>query len=163
MRKTARCIVLGAGLIVSLSVQAAPAGDLPLMPWPQRVERLSGEGYLPLSNEISIRVQGDRMPDTLDLWRERIARQTGWVLKPQSDEPQRPTINIIIEQKVDALPQPDSDESYRLSVTAEGVKLQAKTRFGAIRGMETLLQLIRADAQQVAIPFVSIEDAPRFS
>ncbi len=61
-----------------------------------------------------------------------------------------------------AIPRPDSDESYQLKVTAEGVTLKANTRFGALRGMETLLQLMHNGAENTAIPYVTIDDAPRF-
>ncbi|BAN96653.1 hypothetical protein E05_18870 [Plautia stali symbiont] len=40
--------------------------------------------------------------------------------------------------------------------------LQAHTRFGAMRGMETLLQLIANTASGKQIPFVTIDDRPRF-
>lgn len=68
----------------------------------------------------------------------------------------------MIAKKVPATPRPDSDESYQLKVSAEGVTLRANTRFGALRGMETLLQLIQNGAENTAIPYVTIDDAPRF-
>ena len=60
------------------------------------------------------------------------------------------------------LPQPDSDESYQLTVNAEGATLKANTRFGALRGMETLLQLVQNGPDGTTIPYVAIDDAPRF-
>lgn len=56
----------------------------------------------------------------------------------------------------------DEDESYSLSVTTSGAKLQANTVVGALRGMETFLQLVQADRTGYFVPAVSIEDTPRF-
>ncbi|MFP3500388.1 glycoside hydrolase family 20 zincin-like fold domain-containing protein, partial [Pseudomonas sp. SIMBA_059] len=51
--------------------------------------------------------------------------------------------------------------SYQLQVDGDGVLLTAASRFGAMRGMETLLQLIQNGAQGTTIPYVTIHDHPR--
>ncbi|MBR7453937.1 family 20 glycosylhydrolase, partial [Klebsiella pneumoniae] len=38
----------------------------------------------------------------------------------------------------------------------------ANTRFGALRAMETLLQLVQNGAENTSVPWVTIEDSPRF-
>lgn len=145
-------------LLTSFSVLAAPAGNLPLMPWPQQVEQPTKGGSLAIDNRLSIVVEGDALPEAVARWRQRIGLQTGWQMMPQPDKVEKPTITVIIDKKVDAVPQPDSDEHYTLAVAADGVTLRAPTRFGAMRGMETLLQLIHGNG----IPLVEINDAPRF-
>lgn len=144
------------------STQAAPAGDLPLMPWPQQVTQPAGGGALTLTPQFSLHITGDHLEGAEARWRARIARQTGWALLPASPASDRPAIQVRIADAVDPLPQPDSDESYRLEVSSSGVLLQAPTRFGAMRGMETLLQLIANTASGTQIPFVTIDDRPRF-
>lgn len=148
--------------LVGFPALAAPAEELPLMPWPQLVERPAAQGNLVLNNEVTVRVRGDALDDAVIRFRERIARQTGWELKPQLSEPDAPTIDIIIQQQTPLLPQPGSDESYQLHVTPQGATLTATTRFGALRGMETLLQLVQNGPQNSFIPSVTINDAPRF-
>lgn len=162
MLNTLRYGLLTSGLILSGLACAAPAGDLPLMPWPAHVERPQAQGALVLNNQLTLNVTGDDLGDAAGRWRERIARQTGWTLQPQLAPVKAPTINVVIAKKVPAIPRPDSDESYQLKVSAEGVTLRANTRFGALRGMETLLQLIQNGAENTAIPYVTIDDAPRF-
>ena len=54
------------------------------------------------------------------------------------------------------------DESYRLQVTANGIRLGAATDIGALRGLETLLQLLRLDERGVTLPGIDIRDEPRF-
>lgn len=161
MLKTVRYRLLATGLLLSGYAFASPAGDLPLMPWPAQVERPI-QGVLALNNLLTISVTGDDLGPAVSRWRERIARQTGWVLMPQASGVQSPTIEITVAHRVAAVPRPDSDESYQLTVNASGVTLTANTRFGALHGMETLLQLIQNGPENTAIPYVSITDAPRF-
>jgi hexosaminidase len=132
------------------------------MPWPAKVERPATQGALVLSDNISVSVSGDDLGDAVNRLRQRIALQTGWTLQPQADKPDKPTIRIDIAKKVKPQPLPDSDESYTLKVDADGAIISANTRFGALRGMETLLQLIQNGPENTAIPWVTIEDAPRF-
>ncbi len=54
------------------------------------------------------------------------------------------------------------DESYTLDVNEKGAKLSAKTDIGALRGLETFLQLLDVDDQGYFIRGVKIEDEPRF-
>ena len=56
----------------------------------------------------------------------------------------------------------DEDESYTLDITAQGAHLHAATDVGAMRGLETLLQLVQSDGHGFWLPLVSIQDAPRF-
>lgn len=162
MLKSIRLSLLAACIASSFQVYAAPAGDLPLMPWPHEVKRPAGEGSLALDNAVSIKITGDKLDGAIERWRARIALQTGWQLQPAQVNPAKPTIDIHIIKAVDSLPRLGSDESYELNVTADGIKLTANTRFGAMRGMETLLQLIQNGAQNTSIPFVAIKDVPRF-
>lgn len=157
-----RFTLLATSLLVSLYAHATPAGNLPLMPWPQQVEQPEGGGSLALNNQLSINIKGDALPGAVERWRQRIGLQTGWQMLPQTADEAHATINIIIAKSVDPLPQPDSDESYHLQVNSEGAKLEAATRFGAMRGMETLLQLIQNNDKNSAIPYVDIHDSPRF-
>lgn len=162
MINTVRYSLLTSGILLSSMALAAPAGDLPLMPWPAHVERPQAQGALALNNQLTINVSGDDLGEAANRWRERVARQTGWTLQPQTAPAKSPTINVIVNKKVPFLPQPDSDESYQLTVNAEGATLKANTRFGALRGMETLLQLVQNGPDGTTIPYVAIDDAPRF-
>ncbi|MEZ6875789.1 beta-N-acetylhexosaminidase [Enterobacter sp. KBR-315C3_2022] len=157
-----RYSLLTAGLMLGASALAAPAGDLPLMPWPAQVERPTTQGALVLSNDISVSVSGDDLGDAVSRLRQRFALQTGWTLRPQADKPEKPTVRIAIAKKVKPQPLPDSDESYTLTVDANGVNISANTRFGALRAMETLLQLVQNGAENTSLPWVTIKDSPRF-
>ncbi|WP_338507992.1 family 20 glycosylhydrolase [Erwinia aphidicola] len=148
--------LLVCSLFLPFSVLSAPAGDLPLMPWPQQVEQPQDGGSLALSTPLEVKVSGDDLSEALPRWQLRLARQTGNPRLPVSSS--ATLLKITIVRKVAPTPQPDSDESYRLTVNGAGIQLDAETRFGAMRGMETLLQLVHNGA----LPLVTINDRPRF-
>lgn len=52
------------------------------------------------------------------------------------------------------------DETYTLDVTREKISLNAVTDIGAMRGLETFLQLVERDSTGYFLPVVSIKDAP---
>ncbi len=58
---------------------------------------------------------------------------------------------------------PGEDESYELAVEPAGVRLEAPTDLGVLRGFETLLQLLSADDKGYYIPCVTVKDKPRFT
>ena len=61
-----------------------------------------------------------------------------------------------------AVPSVAENESYQLEISDKQATLVAPTVVGALRGMETLLQLVEADRDGYYLPGVSIQDQPRF-
>jgi hexosaminidase len=55
------------------------------------------------------------------------------------------------------------DESYRLEVKADGVKLTAANPLGVMHGFQTFIQLVKATPAGFAAPEVVIDDKPRFA
>src|SRR6185503_2235567 len=60
------------------------------------------------------------------------------------------------------IPALGEDESYRIDITRRQAILSAPTVIGAIRGLETVLQLLDADRNGYVLPGVQIDDRPRF-
>jgi hexosaminidase len=54
------------------------------------------------------------------------------------------------------------NESYSLEVSPAGVKLDAATPLGIMRGLETFLQLVQTTSDGFAVPAIAIQDQPRF-
>ncbi|MBQ9558408.1 MAG: beta-N-acetylhexosaminidase [Bacteroidaceae bacterium] len=58
----------------------------------------------------------------------------------------------------------DSPEAYRLTVGAEGVTIEGTTEEAVFRGIQTLRKAIGTQGgEAVSLPFVTIEDEPRFT
>ncbi|MBT9456672.1 MAG: family 20 glycosylhydrolase [Burkholderiaceae bacterium] len=72
-----------------------------------------------------------------------------------------PGLHLQLDMSDDgAPPPPEMNERYHLAVRPDGIVLQAATAFGALRGLQTLAQLLGAGTD---LPCVEIDDAPRFS
>lgn len=52
--------------------------------------------------------------------------------------------------------------AYRLDVDKKGITIQATDHVGHLAGLQSLMQLMTVEGTQATIPFVSIQDAPRF-
>jgi hexosaminidase len=60
-------------------------------------------------------------------------------------------------------PELGEDESYSLDIDEHHAVLKANRVTGAIRGLETLLQLVEADSNGYVLRAISIQDQPRFA
>jgi len=61
------------------------------------------------------------------------------------------------------VPSLDENESYHLEVSDKQARLVAPTVVGALRGLETLLQLLESDRSGYYLPGIRIQDQPRFA
>ena len=71
---------------------------------------------------------------------------------------------LVVETRStgNAIPKLGDDESYELTISSAQAKLSAPTTVGAMRGLETFLQLLEGDKTGFYFPGVSISDRPRF-
>jgi hexosaminidase len=60
------------------------------------------------------------------------------------------------------IPRLGDDESYNLEINDRQAKITAPTTVGAMRGLETFLQLLEGDQSGFYFPAVSVSDRPRF-
>jgi len=103
---------------------------------------------------------------------ERAARRMIAQLSLQTGMPLEPPIvsdggaaTLVIECQ-DTVDRPDTlgqSEAYRLDVSPSQARLHAATVVGALRGLQTFLQLIVPGESGFVAPAVSIEDEPRFA
>ena len=142
-----------------------PNTDFILMPYPQCVEL--GEGKVTLDQAFSIYVNGgDSHPLAFYLKRtmKRLYRQTGLpMLHWQAASEREATLVIHLQNGAsDATKDIDSDESYQLRVADGKINIVASECFGVFYALETLLQLVAADANGYFVPAILISDSPRF-
>ncbi len=89
----------------------------------------------------------------------RVAAQTG---QPLVAGDGIPALAIRCGGDPHAVQQAVEDESYTLSVTPQGARLEAPAPYGALRGLETFLQLIEPGPDGWQVRATRIEDRPRF-
>ena len=136
-----------------------------LMPVPASLELQKGKFYLDDSFQIVIQGEPDkRLYAAIGRTVKRLSGRTGLFL-PQVffDRDDKPTApQMIIEVKKPAEIQFGMDEAYQLDISEKRISLKAETDVGALRGLETFLQLLDADAQGYFLPALTINDSPRF-
>jgi hexosaminidase len=146
-------------VLVVLAASSTFAATLPLMPWPKKVE-IAGA---PLRLDSDFRIE---LPAAAPPRLDRAARRFLGQLATDTGIPitSNRTTRLVIEccAKPDGPDRLGDDESYTLDVSPTQARLKSATVTGAMRGLQTLLQLARPDAQGFAIAGVHIEDAPRF-
>src|SRR5258708_4507009 len=72
------------------------------------------------------------------------------------------TLVIQCERGGSSIPSLGENESYSLEITDKQARLVAPTVVGAMRGLETFLQLVQGDRDGYYLPGIRIQDQPRF-
>lgn len=136
----------------------------PLMPIPAEIEFRAGR--LPLNAKFRIAVIGpkdNRLQAAVARARKRVEIRTGLKLKSRAaGEIVEATLLINCKAPAQTYPILGEDETYSLIVSPRQAVLSAETALGALRGLETFLQLIEKDQRSYFLPAVAIKDKPRF-
>ena len=144
-------------------VSAQSNTPLNIMPLPAKVER--AEGSLKIDANFRVAFAGYREPrlDRAGIRIERqVQRQTGLVILHAGKSAGAATLEVITDHESKAVQELGEDESYTLDVTPAGAKLHAPNPLGALRGLQSFLQLIAITPEGFGVPAVHIEDRPRF-
>jgi len=132
---------------------------------PQPTELRVSAGVLPISPSLTVSLNSAANPLLKDATLRMLARlesQTGVQLGRDFLPAGTAQIEISVKDSTADRPTLGVDESYSLDVQDGKVALHAATIFGAMHGLETLLQLVQPNGDGFALPFVHITDAPRF-
>jgi hexosaminidase len=150
--------------MVARAQEAAPTPKLNLMPVPASVkfhrERLA------VNDSFKVATRGhmdDRLRGGIFRFMKRLEGRTVLTLASglAQDDQMTPLI-IHCEGPGQSVPSVKENESYRIDITSRQALLTAPTVVGALRGLETLLQLLDADRNGYFFPGVQIDDQPRF-
>jgi hexosaminidase len=153
-------LMLALFLVPFASAQNQP--QLNLMPMPASVQ--PGTGQLPINQSFSVAVTGNHdasLDAEVQRFETQLSRQTGIPFRPKPGA--TPTLQIHADHGREAVQKLGEDESYELTVADSGAKLTAPTALGAMRGLQTFLQLVQITPTGFAAPAVTIKDQPRFA
>jgi hexosaminidase len=123
-------------------------------------------GRLPITKSFTVGARGradERLQAAIGRMLRRLERRTLMELQGGSTSDAN-TATLLVETQGPGktVPSVDEDESYSLEVSDKQAILRAPTAVGALRGLETFLQLLESDREGYFIPAVSIQDKPRF-
>lgn len=163
-----RSIVYSAGAVLLALFNFSPrplnAQNFNLMPQPAEVS--VRQGRLKIDGSFRVALDGyeePRLTAAAARLVRRLAKQTGIPLSEEIEtDLSKATLVIQCQHAGEAVQSVREDESYQLEVTAQQARLTASTPVGALRGIETFLQLVDLDAQGFGVPAVQINDRPRF-
>ena len=134
-----------------------------LMPQPASVVAQKGAFRVDSSFLAAIRQKDDsRATAALRRFLQRLDGRTGLNLPDEGSSLAFPITGLNVWVHATAKLELHADESYTLQVSPTRIMLEANTDLGALRGLETLLQLLSADAKGYHFPACRIEDSPRF-
>ncbi|WP_064966930.1 beta-N-acetylhexosaminidase [Tenacibaculum ovolyticum] len=162
MKKIILIIILGIFIEHSFS-QKALSEKYNLMPWPQEIE--DNSTHIIINEKLTISVLGTdlkkRVHKASVSFLRRLSNRTGVFINTGFPvKTKNGTIEINFETVSNL--NIESDESYSLEINSNKVKINAKTDVGAIRGLETLLQLVNFNKDNHFFEGVTIKDSPRF-
>ncbi len=155
MRKTFLGVMLLSLALFSCKEQAA-TGNYNVIPLPLEIVEGEGEGFL-LNSKTSIVYEGDEvMKRNAEHLSGYIKDLTGLELEV-TDSKKENAIRIAVAEAG------DNSEAYKLTVDKNGVNITGASAAGVFYGIQTLRKSIPADANEVLLPAVTINDSPRFS
>jgi hexosaminidase len=151
----------------ALMAQAAHADGVrqPTDVMPAPAEARVSEGRVPVAGVSLVvawtRPAGGRLQAAVDRLQSRWLARIGAGSFPGTEST---GLQLAIDCRGSGPPIPSEgdDESYTLDIAGSRAMLRAQTDFGAMHGLETLLQLLQRDQAGWFLPVVAIRDQPRF-
>lgn len=142
------------------------AQHMNVMPMPSSIQ-MTKEQFR-LNQQFSISIDGvtdQRLYKEASRFTQRLAERTGlffktWIINSENN---LPTASLMIHSDKKGVVQLEMEESYDIHVDSKGIHINAMSDIGAIRALETLLQLIESDKDGFYIPGTLIKDKPRFA
>jgi hexosaminidase len=146
------------------AAKGASANRLNLMPVPASANVQAGR--LPITTDFRVATKGytdDRLRGGIRRMTARLAGRTVLSL-PYDLAANESAATLVVECQGagDVIPSTAENESYRLEITDKQARLLAPTVVGALRGMETFLQVLQGDRDGYYLPVIEIQDQPRF-
>jgi hexosaminidase len=146
-------------LLLTLAVLTQPPPPHTLMPVPALLAWR--EGRFRLDSTFAVKLTAGAGDDRLERAVARFLRRLG-ATTALSLGKGTGGLSVAAHRRGEAVQSPAEDESYALEVTPAGVTLDAPTTVGALRGLETFLQLVDSDSTGWFLPAVRVDDRPRF-
>jgi len=164
-------LLLTCALLVAAPLRAQDAKSpamnparLNLMPVPASVEMRPSR--LAINGSFNVAIKGfadDRLRAGAARMIRRLAGRTVLTLPLDlATDESKAKLVVECERAGDLVPSLAEDESYSVEITDQQARLRAPTVVGALRGFETLLQLLQGDRDGYYFPGIKIQDQPRF-
>jgi hexosaminidase len=155
-------LILFCAAVVNAQQPSTP--KLNLMPVPASVKFHNERLAVDSNFKVATRGHSDaRLQAAIVRFMKRLEGRTVLTLAPgfAPDDQMTPLV-IHCQGPGQDVPSVRENESYKIDITRRQALLSAPTVVGALRGLETLLQLLDADREGYFFPGVQVDDQPRF-
>jgi hexosaminidase len=161
-------LVLGSMLVAipAAAQQPMASGDSHvhhLMPVPYSVKFQPGGLAIDANfTAAATKFSDERLQQAIDRAVLRLKRRTGLTLAEHPASGTAATLTVKVDGPGLAVQGLEEDETYSLAVSSSQAELDAPTVVGAIRGLETFLQLVDSGSSGFFLTATQIQDQPRF-
>ena len=145
-------IILILTLLFSTISVAQNIKDYNIIPYPNKIIPLKGEYIIKNNTKIDYPEVLNNEGDYIKLLLSELSKNKV-VLKNNSQDA---NIKLIIDEKI------NNNEGYNIIVNNKGVEIRGKNSVGIFYGIQTMRQIIKNTPNGISIPFVKIEDSPKF-
>ena len=154
-------VLLGAASASAQEARSKEQTRLNLMPLPANLQ--TSGGSLRIDSSFSVALTGHteaRLDRAVQRFLRQLSRQTAIPLSAKASA--KPTLTVHTDHASKEIQELGEDESYALSITSDGAKIDAPTPLGAMHGLQTFLQLVEVLPDGFGAPALTIQDQPRF-
>lgn len=153
------CLILKTTILFAFFLFRAQAQEVRIIPQPMSMQQQAG--FFLLSSNARIFSESEAAVKTAEILQSEIVKRYGFNLEINLSAKKDKNAEIRFLEKSE-LPR----EGYELQITDKAITLNASDASGWFYGVQSLLQMLPEAATnntaQVAIPKVTIQDAPRF-
>ena len=131
-----------------------------IIPQPASVKMPRIMADFSLNPSTNIVLEGGGLENSVSFFNDYLKEFYGFTLKTTSKPKGRNNIILNFKRINDSIP-----GAYHLSVDQKGIYIAGDNATGVFYGIQTLIQLLPMpnDQQKLSIPYVQIEDKPRFA
>ena len=134
------------------------------MPMPTEVKVAHGRLIIDGSFSVGIVTQSNpALVRSVEVFLDNLSGRTALPrldLKIKNHDPN--ALLLRVEHPAKVFPELGEDESYSLQIGSNNATLNAPTTLGAMRGLQTFLQLVQTGPDGFFVPALTIHDQPRF-
>jgi len=144
-------------LCLLLGFSSAAFSQVSILPKPKEMIIPATGGNFPITAQTRFVVKDASLQPSVDFFNDFLFRIYGFRLK---SAPVTTKNTIVLERSKVA---DTAQGAYSLKVNASGVKINSSSRQGVFYGVQSLIQLLPiTKSARLNIPYVSVNDAPRF-
>jgi hexosaminidase len=145
-------------LVLCVCLPAYLVAQVSIIPQPAEVTMPKIAGKFAITQNTPIVLDGSGLENSANFLNDYLQQVYGFKLKVQNKPSELPAIHLNFERLDHPIP-----GAYTLEVKQLGVFISGDNETGAFYGVQSLLQLLPVEkSSRLSIPFVSINDYPRF-